>query len=124
MHAATLRKYALPTLLQFFLDGNGILQEDNAPPHRSRVADAAQDGIRVLLWPAQSPDLNPIKTIWNLVKRILKRREPRPSSLQVLERYVEEACADIPLEEYRALIESMPDRIQAIIDNRGEPTKF
>jgi len=46
----------IPTLHRYFPRGNGIFQEDNAPP---KVAMAAREnaGIVVLDWPAQSPDL-------------------------------------------------------------------
>ncbi|GBC11623.1 transposable element Tc1 transposase [Rhizophagus irregularis DAOM 181602=DAOM 197198] len=53
--------------------GNGIFQEDNAAPHRSRVATAAREnaGIVTLDWPAQSPDINPIENIWAEMKMMI-----------------------------------------------------
>jgi hypothetical protein len=40
-----------------------ILQDDNAPPHRAAVVQEfkTNQGIQSLLWPANSPDLNPIE---------------------------------------------------------------
>ena len=62
-YAETLRKHAIPTLQKLIPRKQGILQEDNARPHRAKVAVEVRDaaGIRVLPWPAQSPDLNPIE---------------------------------------------------------------
>lgn len=42
---------------------NGILREDNASTHISKLSAKwkVENGIRTRLWPANSPDLNPIE---------------------------------------------------------------
>ena len=64
-HAKIINDYVVPTLDEHFPCGNGLFQEDNAPPHRSKAAMAARENakIEVLQWPAQSPDLNPIENM-------------------------------------------------------------
>lgn len=43
------------------------LMQDGAPGHSAgdTITDLAERGISPIFWPPYSPDLNPIKTIWN-----------------------------------------------------------
>ncbi|GBC04983.1 hypothetical protein RclHR1_05990012 [Rhizophagus clarus] len=70
--------FVVPTLHTHFPRGNGIFQEDNAAPHRSKVATAAREnaGIVTLDWPAQSPDINPIENIWAEMKMMIRCHSP------------------------------------------------
>ena len=44
-----------------------IFQDDNACPHRAHIIidSLAQEGIENLQWARTSPDMNPIKHIWD-----------------------------------------------------------
>ncbi len=79
-------------------------------------------GVTVLDWPANSPDLNPIENLWDIVKR--KMRDTRPNNADELKATVKETWASIPPQQCHKLITSMPRRIEAVIKAKGAPTKY
>lgn len=67
-----LRENALPIIRAKYGE-NFIWQEDNAKPHKSKVASNFFKGenIQPLSWPAHSPDLSLIESAWKLLKDIV-----------------------------------------------------
>ena len=101
-----------------------IFQHDNDPKHTARsVKQWINDqSFEYLWWPAQSPDLNPIEHLWQVVDSPVKSR--RPSNKEELFRVVSEAWSNITSDRCRTLVQSMGRRCQAVIDAKGGPTKY
>ena len=102
-------------------------QDDNAPVHTAKDVKnwIIQKRVKVLSdWPSQSPDLNPIEHLWNELKRRRCKRTIHPKNLWELEEILQEEWRKIPSETFIKLIESMPHRIEACINNQGWPTKY
>ena len=86
----------------------------------SQAVDSRQPPIGD--WPPQSPDLNPIENLWEIVNRRINREGVRNKD-QLFEQ-IQKAWAAIPQSFIDHLIESMPRRCKAVIDNKGFATKY
>ena len=76
-----------------------------------------------LIWPANSPDLNPIENLWKIVKDLLRHR-PRPRNKEEMAQTIQSTWDTISLEQLQTLIRTMPDRMQAVISARGDSTRW
>jgi hypothetical protein len=105
---------------------NIIFQQDNDPKHKSKKASQwfSDYDYQVLQWPAQSPDMNPIKHLWDHVKRQLSAYENPPNRVYELWERIEKEWNEIKPEVCQNLIESMPRRIRALYKAKGGYTKY
>ena len=61
-----------------FIDDDWLFQQDNAPAHVSERTKAffSADGVQLLRWPANCPDLNPVANLWGIFTRSDYRDKP------------------------------------------------
>ena len=77
-----------------------VLQQDNAPAHKSAETSTwfLENGVDVLEnWPPNSPDLNIIENLWSILKGRVAKRHPK--TLEDLETFALEEFYAIP-DEY------------------------
>lgn len=77
--------------------------------------------VKILDWPSCSPVLNPIENFWQIVKSRVALYEI--GNFEDLFNATKSACESIPQSRFEKLVEFMPRRCQAVIENRGFETK-
>lgn len=108
-----------------------IFQHDNDPKHTAKKTKAYLDSIgitevagRLLYWPAQSPDLNPIEHMWAYLKKQLAKYPIPPRNCKELWERISVEWYKIPIEFCQNLIKSMPRRLMAVHKAKGRHTKY
>jgi Transposase. len=120
-------EHIVPLMADYVNSRGLLLMQDNAGGHAAgdTLAFMREKGLMPIFWPALSPDLNPIETLWNRIKDIIEEKDPEiHRSYPRLRKAIIEAWNSITDEEIRDLIRTMHDRCQAVIDADGWHTKY
>ena len=109
-----------------FPQGGGIYMHDSAPCHKAKkVAEVLrQKDILVLDWPGNSPDLNPIENLWSILK--LEQSKHDCTTMEKLTKVIIDIWFnEAKMEDHCSkLVDSMPARIQQVINNGGGHTSY
>ncbi len=110
-------------ILKQRLGRRAVFQDDNDPKHTSKTTTALLKKLRVKVmdWPSMSPDLNPIEHLWGILKR--KVEERKVSNIHQLRDVVME-WKRTPVATCEALVNSMPKRVKAVLENNGGHTNY
>ncbi len=104
----------------------GYFQQDNASCHKAQIISEwfleHDNEFTLLKWPPQSPDLNPIEHIWDVVERQIRIMDVQPTNLQQLCDAIMSIWTKISEECFQQLVESMSRRIKAVLKAKGVPT--
>ena len=83
-----------------------------------------QNHIRVLPWPALSPDLSPTEHLWDELGRRFRQRQNPPETLQELRDALVHEWNNIPQAFIQRLIGSMRWRCEAVVVARGGHIRY
>lgn len=103
-----------------------VFQQDGARAHTSAVSRAwLNENIPNYIenWPPNSPDLSPIENLWSILSNSVYK-DPEPKTLDQLKRRLLKAWNSIPLETLENLVKSLPRRMKAVIDNKGNTIAY
>ena len=119
-----LQPVAIPYLRQ--LGVNGILQDDNARPHRARIITDHLQNARInrMEWPANSTDLSPIEQLWDQLGCAVRARVTNTTTLADLRRMLVQEWDAIPQQRVVRLIRSMRRRCEAIVAAYGGSSRY
>ena len=71
-------QHALPYLCKGTVETQ-IFMQDNVPCYKARIVLSflEEEGIAVMKWPPQSPDMNPIENVWKIIGEKAQNRNPQ-----------------------------------------------
>ena len=110
------------------LKGRYFMQ-DNGPSQNSHIANEAFEQVKAILFkiPPRSPDLNPIENIFNLASKQI-RLDPKngikKKNLAQFSHRCKKVLLDFPSDIVDGTVAFMNKRIQMVIDNQGQRTKY
>ena len=116
-----LRAKLLPHLRREFPNNEGVFQQDLAPCHTSKKVKKfmTDNGITVLEWPGNSPDLNPIENLSAIIKQKLRRCDctTRTKMIEAILRiWFHDAEFALTCQK---LVDSMPNRVNLLLKAKG-----
>lgn len=126
-YTEVLRTRLLPQLRDWFKkEEKPIFMQDGAPCHTAKSVKnfLNSSNVSLLLWPGNSPDLNPIENVWEMLKREVAKDQVT-NKVKLIERIIfhwnhNQHLKDMSLR----CIDSMPRRVQAVIAAKGGLTKY
>jgi transposase len=127
LYKEILKDELLETIEYYELDPKKIIfQHDNDPKHTAKSIKAwlKEQEFKTMIWPAQSPDLNPIEHLWAHVKRMLNQFQTPPKGINELWERIQDVWNEIDVQICSNLILSMPSRIQSVLKANGKWTKY
>ena len=119
--------------LETILEPNDIFMQDNASIHKAHIIlEWFQEmGITLMDWPPYSPNLNPIENLWALLKAAIWEKYPdlefcikTDANLRRLIQAAQDVWSELKDELLCKLSDTMPKRVQAVLDAEGWYTKY
>lgn len=101
-----------------------VFQHDGSGVHRADIVkDYIDEEVEdCVAWPAYSPDLSPIENIWGWLKKQVSKDAPR--HVEALKSSIERHWDSIDEEFLRPYFDTMPMRMQMVIENLGGKIKY
>ena len=91
---------------------------------KSVKAFFAKNNIRVLDWPSNSPDLNPIEDLWVICKKRLRKFDCTTKT-KLIEAVIQTWFHDVEIEAIcENLVHSMTKRVKLVIKAKGGHIKY
>ena len=120
-YIAVLNKSLVPSM------SRGLMfMHDGASVHRSNLTKnwLEKKNIPVIVWPAHSPDLNPIENIWGILTRAVFANGRQFHNKNDLREEILKQWSLIKPQDLSNHVKSMTDRVIELIQKNGGTTKY
>lgn len=121
-----LRGRLLPQIREWYGEQPWIFQQDSAPCHMAKAVKTwcAQNDVQLLPWAGNSPDMNPIESLWDILKDEI-HKEPITTKQTLIQRLIQVWFHSEKIQELcKTLINGMPRRVEALKNAKGCQTKY
>ncbi|KAK3505679.1 hypothetical protein QTP70_020760, partial [Hemibagrus guttatus] len=120
MYQEILSKNLFPSARALKMKHGWVFQHDNDPKHTARATKEwlRKKHFKVLEWPSQSPDLNPIENLWRELKIRVAQRQPQ--NITALEEICMEEWAKLPATVRKNLVATYRKCLTSVIANKGK----
>ena len=114
-----LHQYALPHLRKATVETR-IFMQDNTPCHKAKtvLSFLEEEGITVMKWPPQNPDMNPLENVWKIIEEKAQNRNPQ--NIDDLCCFLKEEWESITTTFCKKLIGSCDQRCNEVIQSKGK----
>ena len=120
----TSRKWQKSTVFSS-MDFAEVTSSWKTAPHRAVTTNKwhSEHGVKLFLgWPGNSPDINPIESLWSEMKHLQSCE--RATSMVGMKWITLIVWNKITPAYLQSLYESMPRQMQAVVDAQGGHTKY
>ncbi|KAK3522412.1 hypothetical protein QTP86_010117 [Hemibagrus guttatus] len=120
MYREILSKNLLPSARALKMKRGWVFQHDNDPKHTARATKEwlRKKHFKVLEWPSQPPDLNPIENLWRELKIRVAQRQSQ--NITALEEICMEEWAKLPATVCKNLVATYRKRLISVIASNGK----
>lgn len=93
------------------------VMEDNASYRNAKFSNAAHNTLLIpkIPWPLKSPDLNPIKNLWHIIKAQINQRDPSIRSERDLQKALQKEWDRLTNTDFDHLIISIKRRLHSAL---------
>ena len=121
-----LQNRLLPQTRDCFGENPWIFQQDSAPCHTAQSVKmwCRENDVKLLPWPGNSPDMNPIEELWSILKNEI-HKVPLTTKHALIERLIYVWFHNDKIKNFcRTLITDMPKRVKALKTAKGRQSKY
>ncbi len=124
LYQKILKDNVRPSVYDLKLKRTWVIQQDNDPKHTSKSTSEwlKKNKMKVLEWPNQSPDLNPIEMLWHDLEQSFHAR--KLFSVAELKQFCKDEWAKIPTQRCERLTASYRKCLIAVVAANGGTTSY
>lgn len=118
-----LENVMLPARQRIFGQTISIFMQDNDPKHSAKITKMylRDHNIDIMVWPANSPDLNPIENLWAEMKRLIScAKYKNATELWIKAQSLWNNQSQL---YFKQTVREMPSRVKEVLHNHGQLTR-